>query len=79
MGNLNMRTNKNKKTTFRLSDVNSLAELGIKREQKSKISSLFRAGFGARAISEETNIPRRRVMKSIEMMGLHQYSEGSYA
>ncbi len=54
-------------------------QLGLSKSDVSQIKKLFtKSGYSARTISNETGISRRKVMKALEIEGLHEFSPGSY-
>jgi len=60
-------------------EANSIKDLGVTKPQANQIKKLGNEGFGAVPISEETGVSRRRVMRTLELLGLREYSEGAYA
>ena len=44
----------------------------------SRIEKMYTQGVGPRRIGKELNMPRHRVMRIIEDLGLFTYAEGSY-
>lgn len=58
-------------------------ELGINNSTAGKILKLAQGNkktpaLGARAISEEIGVPRRRVMRWLEVNGIARFSPNSY-
>lgn len=58
------------KTTIKTTNVNA--------KNTKQIEKLYNEGLGAKRIAEKLNLPRRRVMRVIEDLGLFIYAEGSY-
>lgn len=50
----------------------------VNAKNTKQIEKLYNEGLGARKIAEKLNLPRRRVMRVIEDLGLFIYAAGSY-
>jgi DNA-binding transcriptional regulator LsrR (DeoR family) len=65
-------------------EATNIKELGVSKSEAAKISKLYtgtkkEAGIGARTISEQTGISRRKVMRTLELVAGAEFSPGSYA
>lgn len=85
---LNIKYNTKRKHSFgekmvTIESAKSIKDLGLIASEANKIVKLATgnskvAGVGARKISEALGIPRRRVMRVLELNKVTSYSEGSY-
>lgn len=54
-------------------------DLGLAKVQINSIKTLYtKENLGAKKIAETIGIPRRKVMRTLELEGLCNFSEGSY-
>ena len=66
-----------------IANTNSIKELGLANSTVSQIVKLYNgtkkeAGIGVNKISEALSVPRRRVMRALELKGVTEFSAGSY-
>jgi len=68
---------KERKVTLR--GATTVEDLGLNKVQSKTIGTMFtKENLSANKISELTGIPRRKVMKTLEIQKLKIYSPGSY-
>lgn len=63
----------------KISTASSIEDLGLNKVQAKTINTLFtKEKAGVLSISRITGIPRRKVMKTLEIQNLKTYSPSSY-
>jgi hypothetical protein len=72
-----MTSKKERKVTIHRAS--TLEDLGLNKIQAKTIGTMFtKENMGPYSISKVTGIPRRKVMKTLEIQKLKTYSPGSY-
>lgn len=72
-----MTSKKERKITLR--SASTVEDLGLNKVQAKTIGTMFtKENMGPYSISKVTGIPRRKVMKTLEIQKLKTYSPGSY-
>lgn len=72
-----MTSKKERKVTLR--SATTVEDLGLNKVQGKTIGTMFtKENMAPTAISRVTGIPRRKVMKALEIQKLKTYSPGSY-
>lgn len=72
-----MISKKERKTTLR--SASTVEDLGLNKVQAKTIGTMFtKENMAPLSISRITGIPRRKVMKALEIQKLKTYSPGSY-
>lgn len=60
-------------------EATKVKDLGIDKATEKQIKTFGKEGWGANSIAYDTGVSRRRVMRALEILGIREYSEGSYA
>lgn len=65
-------------------EASSIKDLGVSKSEAKEIKNLYcgnkhEQGIGARAISESIGVSRRKVMRTLELLGVTSFAGGSYA
>lgn len=66
-----------------IANVENIKELGLSNSTISQIVKMYsgtkkEAGVGVRKIAEALSVPRRRVMRALELKGVTAFSPNSY-